>query len=142
MQIMPVMLMPSIARFMTVDPVTIDHASTLAVARRLMQAHKIRHLPVITDGRLAGVVSERELHLLEQVARLDPETVRVEQAMTPNPFVVTADMALDEIAEIMAEHKYGSVVVLGRGGVEGIFTMADACRALTTILRQTVDDTP
>jgi len=134
--------MPSIARFMTTNAVTIDHASTLAVAQRMMQANAIRHLPVFEHGRLVGVLAEHQLRLVLQTSGLDPETARVQQAMTSHPFVVTSDMPLDEIAEIMADHKYDSVIVMGRDGVEGIFTTADACRALTTVLRQAVDDSP
>ena len=127
---------------MTVRPITVERASTVAVARRLMTAHEIRHLPVIGDGRLVGIVTERDLQLMETAGAIDPDTVRVERAMTPNPFVVTGDTAIDEIAEIMAEHKYGSVIVVGRDGVEGIFTAVDACQALTTILRRAVAETP
>jgi CBS domain-containing protein len=132
------MLMPPVSRFMTTRPITIDHRSTLAVARRLMHANAIRHLPVVGDKRLLGIVSERDLQLLESTAKLDPDTVRVDQVMTPNPFIVTGDTALDEITEIMAEHKYSSVIVMGRDGVEGIFTAVDACQALTRILRDAV----
>ncbi len=132
------MLMPPVSRFMTTRPITIDHRSTLAVARRLMHAHAIRHLPVVGDERLLGIVSERDLQLLESTAKLDPDTVHVDQVMTPNPFIVTGDTALDEVTEIMAEHKYSSVIVMGRDGVEGIFTAVDACQALTTILRDAV----
>jgi len=137
----PSMLMPSVSRFMTTQPITIDRASTLAVARRLMHAHNARHLPVVADGSLVGIVSERDLQLLETSAQLDPDLVHVDRAMTPNPFIVTSDAALDEITEIMAEHKYGSVIVMGRDGVEGIFTAVDACRALTTILRRMASET-
>ena len=119
---------------MTVHPVTIDRSATLAVARRLMQFHQIRHLPVTGDGHLVGIISERDVQLLGTT--VDAEITRVDQAMTANPFIVTGDTALDEITEIMAEQKYSSVIVMGRDGVEGIFTAVDACRALTTILRR------
>ena len=135
------MLMPPVSRFMTTRPINVDHHATLAVARRLMQAHAIRHLPVVDDGRLVGIVSERDLQLVERAAKLDPDIVRVDRVMTPKPFVVTSDTALDELTEIMAAHKYSSVIVVGRDGIEGIFTAVDACEALTTILRATVSET-
>jgi len=135
------MMMPPVSRFMSTTPITIDHHATLAVARRLMRAHEIRHLPVVGDGQLVGIVSERDLQLIESAAKLDPDTVRVDRVMTPKPFVVTGDVALDEITEVMAEHKYSSVVVMGRNGVEGIFTAVDACQALTTMLRVAVAET-
>lgn len=56
--------------------------------------------------------------------------------MIERPFVVTGDTALDEVVEIMGEHEYGSVVVMGRQGIEGIFTAIDAGQAFVQILRR------
>ncbi len=131
------MLMPPVSRYMTAKPVTILRTATLAEAHRILREHAIRHLPVVDDaGNLCGIVSQRDLHLIETLSDVDPAAVRVEEAMVEHPFIVTGDNALDEVVEIMGEHKYGSVVVMGRSGVEGIFTAVDACRAFTEILRR------
>ena len=133
------MLMPPVSRYMTAKPVTIVQTATLAEAHRIMREHAIRHLPVVDNaGNLCGIVSQRDLHLLETLSDVDLESVRVEEAMVERPFVVTGDTALDEVVEIMGEHKYGSVVVMGRAGVEGIFTAVDACQAFAQILRRAV----
>lgn len=133
------MLMPSVSRYMTAKPFTIQRTATLAEAHKLMREHQIRHLPVVDSvGDLCGVVSQRDLHLIETLADADPEKVRVEEAMVERPFIVTSDIALDEVVEIMAEHKYGSVVVMGKQGIEGIFTAVDACQAFAQILRRAV----
>ncbi|MGE0400245.1 MAG: CBS domain-containing protein [Kofleriaceae bacterium] len=125
------------SRYMTAKPVTIVRTAMLADAHRILREHAIRHLPVVDDaGNLCGIVSQRDLQLIETLSDVDPESVRVEEAMVENPFIVTGDTALDEVVEIMGEHKYGSVVVMGRSGVDGIFTAVDACRALTEILRR------
>jgi acetoin utilization protein AcuB len=50
--------------------------------------------------------------------------------------MVTSDAPVDEVAQIMSEKKYGSVIVMGRDGIEGIFTAVDACRVLAEILQQ------
>ena len=128
--------MPSISKFMVPQPWTIGRHATLDEAHKLMRDHRIRHLPVVEDGTLVGIVSQRDLHLLESVAEFPLDSVDVEEAMTPNPFVVTSDTALDEVLDIMADHKYGSVIVMGRDGIEGIFTAVDACRAFAEILRR------
>jgi CBS domain-containing protein len=60
--------------------------------------------------------------------------------MTERPFVVPGDTPLEEVVEIMADHKYGSAIIAGRDGVEGIFTTADACRALVGVLQQATAD--
>lgn len=122
---------------MTSNPWTIARTATLAEAHALMREHAIRHLPVVDDaGDLCGIVSERDLLLVETLAGSDPETTRVEQAMKERPFIVTSDTALDDVAEIMGEHRYGSVVVMGRDGIEGIFTATDACQAFARMLRE------
>jgi len=120
---------------MTAQPHSIESAATLADAHRMMREHAIRHLPVLSDGRIVGIVSLGDLHLLETIADFPLDTVTVAEAMTEHPFIVTSDMALDDIVEIMASKKYGSAIVAGRLGVEGIFTMVDACRVLAEVLR-------
>jgi acetoin utilization protein AcuB len=131
------MPIPAVSHFMTGQPATIERTATLADAHEIMRGHQVRHLPVLDeDGQLCGIVTERDLHLIETLADADPDTVLVEEAMHENPFIVTADMPLDEVLQIMAEHKYGSVIVVGREGVEGIFTTVDACQIFAQMLQR------
>ena len=139
MQSTAIMLMPAVSRYMTAHPVTIERTATLAEAHRRMREHAIRHLPVMDGGTLVGIVTQRDLHLLDTIAEVDLDAVGVEEAMVEHPFVVTSDTALDEVVEIMANQKYGSVIVAGHNGVEGIFTSTDACRVLADVLHQAVD---
>ena len=126
----------TVGRFMTARPVCIASDRTLAEAHRTMRERGIRHLPVVDGGRLVGVVSQRDLYLLETLQGVSPEEERVREAMTAEPFTVAAEAPLDEVAVAMAEHKYGSAVVLDRGQVVGLFTTVDALRALATVLRR------
>jgi len=134
MQLQPGMLMPSVSKYMTPKPFTIDRLATIAEAHRFMQEHAIRHLPVVDKGELCGIVSDRDLVAFEN-AGADPNMSLVHSAMTEHPFIVTSDTALDEVVEIMGEQKYGSVVVMGSDGIEGIFTASDACAAFAKVLR-------
>jgi acetoin utilization protein AcuB len=120
---------------MTKQPWTIARSASLADAHQLMREHQLRHLPVLDNGELVGVVSLGDLHLLETIGDFALDEIRVEEAMSERPFIVTGDTPLDEVAEIMATKKYGSALVVGRDGVEGIFTTTDACRALAGILQ-------
>lgn len=131
------MPMPAVSRYMTRPAVMIARTATLQEAHEVMRDHRIRHLPVLDDaGNLCGVVSQRDLHLVETLADADATTSTVEEAMENYPFVVTSDTALDEVLDIMGEHKYGSVVVMGKQGVEGVFTTVDACLAFARFLRR------
>jgi acetoin utilization protein AcuB len=131
------MMMPTISRHMTRQPWTIRKDAKMAQAHRLMREHQIRHLPVLEAGKLVGIVSERDLHLIETLPDSDPETVTVEDAMSVDVYVVGVDDPVDRIVERMAQHKYGSAIVLNRsGGIEGIFTTIDALQVLADVLRR------
>jgi acetoin utilization protein AcuB len=132
----------TVDRYMTANPVVISSDRTLAEAHRLMRDKKIRHLPVVDDGRLVGVVSQRDLYLLETLHTVSPDAERVREAMTAEPYTVAPDAALEQVALQMAEHKYGSAIVLERGVVVGLFTTVDALRALAGVLRRTRRQAP
>jgi len=125
---------PTIQKFMTYSPHTIGADQTMVHAHRLMREHKIRHLPVLRGGHIVGVLSDGDLNLIETLKDVNPETVLVEDAMTEAPYPVAPETPLDEVVSAMAEHKYGSTVVLQNDKVVGIFTTVDACRAFAELL--------
>jgi acetoin utilization protein AcuB len=120
--------------FMTRTVHTIGTRSPLAEAHRIMNEHAIRHLPVLEGGRLVGVVSMRDLHLIETLKGVDPKEVAIEEAMSQDAYTVPPGTALLEVARTMAMHKYGSAVIAREGHVEGIFTTIDALKALEALL--------
>jgi acetoin utilization protein AcuB len=123
-----------IAEVMTADPCCVQCDEPLREAHRLMRALHVRHLPVLDGDRLVGLVSERDLHLLETLRSVDPGIEPVSQAMTELPFTVNPTVSLREVVGEMREKRYGSAVVVEKGRVTGIFTRADALRALETLL--------
>jgi acetoin utilization protein AcuB len=106
----------------------------MSVAHRLMREQHIRHLPVLHQGKLVGVVTDRDLRLVETLRDVDPTQVVVSEAMTPEPYVVSPDTQLDEVVSMMAAKKFGSAVISDNGKVVGIFTTVDACSALAELL--------
>jgi acetoin utilization protein AcuB len=125
---------PRIQKYMTTDVQTIGDAQPMSVAHQLMREQRIRHLPVLHQGKLVGVLSDRDLNLIETLRDVDPRQVPVSEAMTPDPYVVSPDAALDEVVSTMAAKKYGSAVVSDHGRVVGIFTTVDACSAFADLL--------
>lgn len=127
------MLMPTVSRYMTRQPWTIPLTSSIADAAELMRRHAIRHLPVVDDGRLVGLVSDRDLRLHTSVGGARSELVR--DAMSEPVFQVAATQEIADVARVMSTRKYGSAVVISStGAVEGIFTAIDACSALVEVL--------
>ena len=129
---------PTIESFMTPTPHSIGPKQTLQVAHDLMRNHGIRHLPVLEGGRLVGILSERDLHLVETLRDVDPQEVTVDEAMTLDPYSVGPRAFVRQVASEMAERKHGSAVVMKDGRVVGIFTTIDALRALAH-LPKTID---
>jgi acetoin utilization protein AcuB len=125
-----------VERFMSPAPVTIAPERTLADAHRLMRERNIRHLPVVDRGRLVGLLSQRDLYLLETLASVDPAAETVGEAMSAEPYAVAPDAPLELVAVEMADRRIGSAVVVDRGAVVGLFTTVDALRALAVVLRR------
>jgi acetoin utilization protein AcuB len=125
----------TVAEFMTSAPHTIGVAQPLSVAREMMQLHGVRHLPVVEFGRLVGMLSERELDLLESVPEIDVETSPVSRAMSPHVYTVAPTDSLGDVAAGMASRKIGSAVVSRLGDVVGVFTTVDALHALATVAK-------
>jgi acetoin utilization protein AcuB len=131
-----------LAHYMSPAPHTIGAEQPLAVAHRMMREHAIRHLPVLAGGKLVGMVTERDLQLVEGLPGVDAERVTVEEAMSPDPFTIAPHSSLEWVAAEMAERKYGSTVVVDQGRVVGVFTTVDALRALQDLLARARQSQP
>ncbi|HYQ45766.1 MAG TPA: CBS domain-containing protein [Polyangiaceae bacterium] len=125
---------PSVQKYMTTSPHTIGEDQPMSVAHRLMREYKIRHLPVLRGAKIVGLVSDRDLNMVETLKDVDPRQVLVGEAMTQDPYQVSPDTALDEVVSTMANGKLGSALVTQNGKVVGIFTTVDACRAFSDLL--------
>jgi CBS domain-containing protein len=126
---------PIIRHFMTVAPETIQADLTLAQARDRMYALGARHLPVVENSVLVGILSDRDIAVADALSGLDRCSVR--QAMTAVPFTCGPDAHLHAVAAEMAEHKYGTAIVVDRehpGHIVGLFTTTDALRALAQLI--------
>ena len=126
---------PSVQQYMSTSPHSIGRDQTLSQAHTMMRTHHVRHLPVLEGGKLVGLLSERDLHLVETLRDVNAAEVRVEDAMSPDPYAVAPTAALDEVVDEMARHKYGSAVVMQNRRVVGILTTVDVCSALAELLR-------
>lgn len=129
---------PSIKSVMTPFPYSIDIEAPINEARAFMQKQNIRHLPVIAGGKLAGIVSDRDikLYLGPDLDYPQANETRVRDVYLANPYVVDLNEALDNVLVTMAERHIGSVLVTRDGKLAGLFTATDACRAFAEHLRR------
>lgn len=124
----------TIAERMTRTPHLIGAEQSMTAAHEMMRSNGIRHLPVLHGGKLVGLVSQRDLHFIESLRDVDPDEVRVEEAMTQDVYTVTPRTPLKEVVSEMAERKLGSAVVVEGSKVVGVFTTVDALDTLAGLL--------
>jgi len=136
--------MPTVGAAMTPFPYSVGPDASVLEVERLMQAHRMRHVPVQDDGRVLGIVSERELHQLVHAALPDTDRshLRIRHLLRHDPYVTEMATPLDEVAQEMAERHLGSAVVLRHGKLAGIFTTVDACLLLAEFLRDRFPEGP
>jgi len=125
---------------MTPGPLTIGPDRSLAAARQMMLDHHIRHLPVLASGRVVGLLSERDLLLVQSAPGVNPTEVSVAEAMSRDVFTAEPDAPIGEVIETMIDKKIGSAVIVEGDRVIGVFTTVDALAALHDLLRMG-DDT-
>ena len=126
---------PTVQKYMTTAPHTVRPDLTLAAADKIMHEHGVRHLPVLKGGQLVGLLSQRDIRLIESFKDVDAANVQVVEAMSQDIYEVPPTVYLDEVVTTMAEHKYGSAVVTQNSKVVGIFTTVDALQALADLLQ-------
>jgi acetoin utilization protein AcuB len=125
----------TIAECMTPDPVTIPADLSLADAAERMFECGIRHLPVIERGQVIGLVSERDLALVNAIPGIDKHRVAVTEAMIANPYIVAPETSLEQVVAVMHERKLGTAVVMRDGEILGIFSVVDALAELLAMLQ-------
>ena len=128
---------PTIKSVMTPFPYHVAVGDSLDAAKRLMEKHDIRHLPVMDGGELVGVVSERDIHkLLENLTiGTSEQDLLVHDACVEDLYVVDLNERLDLVLLTMAERHIGSVLVTKQGRLAGLYTVTDACRGFAKFLR-------
>jgi len=129
----------TVRTWMTPNPITITPQTTLPEARRLMDEHLIRRLPVIHKGKLVGIVtrgdvreaqasSATSLSVYELNYLLDQ--LPAKEFMAYEPITISSDAPIGEAARRMQQHKIGALPVVEYGELVGIITETDLCRLL------------
>jgi acetoin utilization protein AcuB len=124
---------PKINKYMTTTPFAINSESTVNEAMEVMTNKEIRHLPVMKNGQIFGLISDRDLKSILAFAGANPKSIKVGDICTDEPYTTTPDAPINEVAEEMVNRKVGSAVVVDNGKLVGIFTATDACQALSEI---------
>jgi len=132
-----------VSRFMTRRPVTVTPSTTLDEAIRLMEQHGFRHLPVVSDGAVVGMLSDRDVRLGTGGRSLGELGVpreaglpsRVEELMHAPALCVNSDERGPAAALRMVEYRIGALPVLQDGRLAGIVTETNLVTAFRDLCR-------
>ena len=125
-----------VEEFTTPNPVTANDDALIDELIAIMKKHEVRHLPIVKNGSVVGIISDRDLRVASGLSSREKMLVRAADVMVPSPVTVSADEPLDEVAFKMSENKIGSVIVNDENDkFLGIFTATDALNALIEIAR-------
>jgi len=129
---------------MTKDPLTATPNETIGQADELMNANKIRQLPVVQARELVGIVTDRDIRSFLSGSLLDsPEArekalnTKIGEIMTTDPVTVSPEDDLQEAVELLIEEKFGGIPVVEQSeGLVGIVTYVDVLRCFLTRLQE------
>lgn len=124
------MIVMMVQQVMTREVLTIGPETPCDKARRLMDEHRIRHLPVVAGGRLVGMVSDRDI----RSAAVQPSDAIVGRIMTPNPVTVSSETRVEDAAQLMLDARIGSLPVGVGDALVGIVTYTDLLRAFVRVI--------
>ena len=132
-----------VKNWMSKNVITVDVNDSMAHASELLKENHIRGLPVMKNGKLVGVVTDRDL---KKASASDANTldihellyliakIKIKEVMTKNPITIPFEYTVEEAAEILLDNKLsGAPVVNDKGDVVGIITQADIFRVLVSL---------
>lgn len=116
---------------MKATPQTVVENTSLGEAHQLMSKFGIRHLPVVVDGRLCGILSARDIlaYRATTAFREDWWRAPVSAAMIRSPQTANPEDSLTEAAGRLASSRIGALPVVDRGTLVGIVTVTDVLDA-------------
>jgi len=134
---------------MTPNPITIPHNQTVGKAMELMARYDIRRLPVIQDGKLVGIISDRDLRQMGsrpslKLPRTDQDDaylqLPVQEAMTLSVITIREHNTVQDAIKSMVKNKISGLPVVDRDGtLVGVISDQDVLKYCLTILDREAD---
>ena len=116
------------------DPVTVGSGTTLAEVLRILSRKQVRHVPVVDDGRLVGIISDRDIKsalALSQGPVWEDGVRTAGQIMTRDPITIAPMFLVEEAARIMVTNRISALPVVQGSRLVGIVTETDLLHLLS-----------
>jgi CBS domain-containing protein len=127
----------TVRELMVNNPTTLDINETLDLAEDIMKLGRIRHMPVVEEGKLVGIVSQRDLFRSALITALGfgrkttralVKTIRIKEIMTKKVITIAPETSVKDAAREMVQRKIGCLPVVQDDRLVGILTETDILR--------------
>src|SRR5919205_345425 len=105
----------SIREIMTADPRTVASGATVAEAAREMRDGDVGSVVIVEDGKVAGIVTDRDIAVRVVAQGLDPDATRVSEAATMRPSTLTVDQTVDDAIRLVRDKDVRRILVVQDG---------------------------
>jgi CBS domain-containing protein len=131
----------SVRDAMTPSVRTVNPAQSLTEAAEVMKGEDVGSVPVVEEGRLAGILTDRDIVTRAVAERRDPQTVKVDEIASRELVTVEPEQDLDEALALMARHQVRRLPVVEEGQLVGMLAQADvALEAKEKNVGETVEE--
>jgi CBS domain-containing protein len=131
----------SVRDVMTPGVRTVSPSQSLAEAAEVMKGEDVGSVPVVEEGRLAGIVTDRDIVIRAVAERRDPQTVKVDEIASRELVTVEPEQDMDEALALMASHQVRRLPVVEAGRLVGMLAQADvALEAKEKQVGETVEE--
>jgi len=129
----------TVSKIMATDVVALERNASLGIAKEIMDQRRLRHFPVVEQGNVVGVVSQRDLFRAslasmlgyeERTKKVFLDNLSIKGIMSDPPITVTADTGISEAARLMVEKKVGCLPVVDGKRLIGLITETDFLKVL------------
>ncbi|HWP93718.1 MAG TPA: CBS domain-containing protein [Thermodesulfobacteriota bacterium] len=123
-----------VKKYMTPNPLTVRQEEDVKEVFQLLVERGIRQAPVLEDGKLVGIITDRDLRMAVVQSSKESNLV-VGDIMTPNPITVTEYTKVEEAARLICRNKFNALpVVSDKGEIVGIITTTDILEGMLEVL--------
>jgi len=129
-----------VSEIMTKDVITLSTSDSLEHAEHLFKSAHIRHIPVVKDGNIKGMLSYSDLLRISFADAVDEDegtvdTVvynmfSIEQVMTKNLVSVTSSATIKEVAQLLSKREFHAIPIVDNSKLVGIVTTTDLIKYL------------
>ncbi len=119
-----------VGKHMTRNPTVIGPVDSLSSAQEKMRSGDFRRLPVVLDGRLIGIVTDRDLRRCTGLL----EKVKVNAVMTEILVTVSPNDTIEKAAQLMLKHKIGGLPVVEENKLVGVITTSDLLQTFLDVM--------